>query len=118
MRMRFQISMHACLKNLCNLQMEFSRIFYYASGGLIHARINLSLSKKCGFRGSQTRRHNECVSETMMKFVLLRWAPSLNDRNKLKGQCADLKSGCVKSVGRSLNPNSLSLKKIIVLLSL
>ena len=35
---------------------------------------------KC-FRGSQTRMHNACMSDRMMKFILLRWAPSL------KGQC-------------------------------
>ena len=29
--------------------------------------------------GSQTSTCNACVSETMMKSVLLRWAPSLND---------------------------------------
>ena len=43
--------------------------------------------------------------------VLLRWAPSLNDRSKLKGQCTDVKSGCGPSVGPSLNPHSLSLKQ-------
>ena len=44
-----------------------------------------------------------------MKSILLRWAPSLNDRSKLKGQCTDVKSGCVTSVGPSLTPHSLSL---------
>ena len=46
-----------------------------------------------------------------MKSVLLRWAPSLNVRSKLQGQCTDVKSRCVTSVGPSLNPHSLSLKK-------
>ena len=45
-----------------------------------------------------------------MKSVLLRWTPSLNDRSKLKGECTDVKSGCVTSEGPSLNPHSLSLK--------
>ena len=45
-----------------------------------------------------------CVSDRMMKYVLLRWAPPLNDRSKLKGQCTDVKSGCVTSVGPSLKP--------------
>ena len=40
--------------------------------------------------------------------VLLRLAPSLNDRGKLKGQCTDVKSGCGPSVGPSLSPHSLS----------
>ena len=51
---------------------------------------------------------NACVSEARMIFVLLRWAPSLNDRSKLKGKCTDVKSGCGPSVGPSLSPHSLS----------
>ena len=43
---------------------------------------------------------------------------SLNVRSKLKGHCTDVKSRCVTSVGPSLNPHSLSFKKILVLLSL
>ena len=97
---------------------SFRAFSYYASVGLRHARINLSLSKKLCFHGSQTRIHNVCVSETRMISVLLRWAPSLNDRSKLKGQCTDVKSGCVTSVRPSLNPHSLSLKTFLVLLSL
>ena len=107
MRLRVRSSMHACLKSLWNRQMEFSRIFLLRCRGLIHTRINWSFSKKICFRGSNTRTRNACVSETMMKSVLLRWAPSLNERNKLKGQCADLKSGCVTSLGPSLNPQSV-----------
>ena len=42
----------------------------------------------------------------MMKSVLLRWEPSLNDRSKLMGECTDLKGGCVTLVGPSLNPQS------------
>ena len=57
---------------------SFRAFFYYASVGPRHARINLSLSKKWCFRGSQTRTRNACVSDSMMKFVLLRWTPSLN----------------------------------------
>ena len=53
--------------------------------------------------------HNACVSDSMMKSVLLRWAPSLYD--KLKGQCTD--GGSVTSVGPSLNPHSLSFKKFL-----
>ena len=99
-------------------KLSFRAFFYYASVGLRHARINLSLSKKWCFRGSQTRTRNACVSERWMKSVLLRWAPSLNDRSKLKGQYTDVKSGCVTSVQTSLNPHSLSLKTFLELLSL
>ena len=42
-----------------------------------------------------------------IKYVLLLWTPSLNDRNKLKGQYTDVKSGSRISVGPSLKPNSL-----------
>ena len=65
------------------------------------------------------RNANACVSETRMISVLLRWAPSLNNRSKLKGQYTDVKSGCVTSVSvrPSLNPYSLSLKTFLVLLS-
>ena len=59
-----------------------------------------------------------CVTDSMIKSVLLRWTPSLNYYSKLKVQCTDLKSGCVTSVKPSLNPHSLSLKKVLVLLSL
>ena len=52
--------------------------------------------------------HNACMSDSMMKYVLRRWAPSLNDRSILTGQCTDVKSGCSTSVGPSLNPHSLS----------
>ena len=45
-------------------------------------------------------------------FLQRTWAPSLNHRSKLKGQCTDVKSGCVTSVGPSLNPHSLSFKKL------
>ena len=90
---------------------------YKASRGLIylHTCRNLSCSEKWCFRGSQT---NACVSDGMMKSVLLRWVPSLNNRSKLKGHCKDVKSGCTTTVGPSLNPHSLSLQKILVLLSL
>ena len=46
-----------------------------------------------------------------MKSVLLRWAPSLNDCSKLKGQYTDVKSCSGISVGPSLKPHSLSKKK-------
>ena len=51
---------------------SFRAFSYKASGGLRQTRINLSCS------GSQTRMHNACVSDSMMKSVLLPWAPSLN----------------------------------------
>ena len=59
-------------------------------------------------RGSQTRMHYACVSDSdsMMKSVLLLLTPSLKYRSKLKGQCTDVVSGCVTSVGPSLNPQS------------
>ena len=53
---------------------------------------------------------NACVSESMTKSVLLRWAPSLNDRSKLTGQCKDVKSGCTTSVGH-YHSHILSLNK-------
>ena len=86
---------------------SFHTFSYKASGGLRHARINLSSSDKLCFRGSPTCMHNACVSDSMMKSVLLLWAASLNDRNKLKGQYTDVKSGCVTSVRPSQNPHSL-----------
>ena len=46
------------------------------------------------------------VSDSVI--VLLPRAPSLNDCSKLKGQCTDIKSVCITSVGPSLNPHSLS----------
>ena len=97
---------------------SFRAFSYHASGGFRHAHINLSLSTKWCFRGSQTRTRCACVSETRMISVLLWWAPSLNDCSKLKGQYTDVKSGCVTSVWPSLNPHSLSLKTFLVLLSL
>ena len=42
----------------------------------------------------------------------------LNDPSKLKGECSDVKSGCVTSVGSSLNLHSLSFKTFLVTLSL
>ena len=80
-----------------------------------HARI---LFRTRMHANSDTEAYTACVSETMMKSVLLRWAPSLNHRSKLKGQYTDVKSGCVTSVGPSLHPLSLSLKTFLVLLSL
>ena len=68
---------------------SFRAFSYYASMGLRQARINLSLSKKLCFRGSQTRTRNACMSETRMISVLLRRAASLNDPSKLKGQYTD-----------------------------
>ena len=55
-----------------------------------------------------TQERYTCVSCTMMKSVLLRWTPSLNNCSKLKGECIDVKSGCSTSVGPTLNPQSLS----------
>ena len=60
---------------------------------------------------SQKRMHNASMYYRRMQSVLLLLMPSLNDRSKLKGQCTDVKSGCGKSVGSSLNPHSLSKKK-------
>ena len=99
---------------------SFCAYSYKTSVGLMHACINLSCSEKLCFRGSQTRLHNACMSDRMMKYVLLRWAPSLKDRSKLKGHYTDVKSGCVTSVpvGPSLNPNSLFKKNSTVPLSL
>ena len=76
---------HACRNNFETGKYSFRTFSYKAPGGLIHACINLSCSEKWCFRGSQTRMHNSCVSDRMMKYVLLRWATSLNDRSKLKG---------------------------------
>ena len=56
----------------------------------------------------RTRMHNTRMFDSMIKSVLLRWTPSLNDRSKLNGQYTDVKSACGTSVGHSLNPHSLS----------
>ena len=48
------------------------------------------------------KRSHSCVAYTMVKSVLLRWMPSLNDCSKLKGQYTDVKSGSGISVGPSL----------------
>ena len=53
-----------------------------------------------------------------MKYGLLWWTPSLNDRSKLKGQYSDVKSWCGISVGSILNPHSLSLNTFLMTLSL
>ena len=65
------------------------------------------------FLYTETVIRNACVTYTMMKYVLLRWTPSLNDRGKLKGECTDVKSWYCTIIRRtySLNPHSLSLKK-------
>ena len=52
---------------------------------------------------------NACVSYMMMKFVLLGWMPSLNNRSKLKGECIDVKSRCGTSEGPTHYSQSLSL---------
>ena len=60
--------------------------------------------------------HNACVSDSMMKSVLLYFDGhplSMIDRSKLKGQCTDVIRGSVTSVGPSLNPHSLSFKKFL-----
>ena len=46
-----------------------------------------------------------CVSYRRMKSVLLRWASSLNDHSKLKGQYTDVKKGSSIYVGPSLKPH-------------
>ena len=94
---------------------SFRAFSYKASGGLVsytHAAIYPVVKNdvSVGLRHAWTL-HNTCVSDSIMKSILLRWAPSLNDRSKLKGQCTDVKSGCGTSVGPSLNPHSLSLTK-------
>ena len=58
----------------------------------------------CIFR--TRKRSHACVAYTMVKSVLLRWTPSLNDCSKLKGQYTDVKSGSGISVGPSLKPQS------------
>ena len=59
----------------------------------------------------QTHTLKACVSYRRIQSVLLRWVPSLNIRSKLKGQCTDVKSGCVTLVRPSLSPHSLSWKQ-------
>ena len=56
-----------------------------------------------------------------MNSVLLRWMPSLNIRSKLKGQRKSgktIKFGSDTSLEPSLAPHTLSLKTILVTLSL
>ena len=74
---------------------SFRAFSYKASGGLIHARINLSCSEKCCFRGSQTRMHNACVYYRRMPSVLLLLTPSLNDPST--SSSSSLEKGFVNS---------------------
>ena len=53
-----------------------------------------------------------------MNSVLLRWKPSLNIRNKLKGQCKTIKYGSETSLVPSLASHSLSFNTFLVTLSL
>ena len=69
----------------------------------------------------RTRMHNACMSGSMLKSVLLRWTPSLNDRRKSEGQYTLHR--CLKwtyhiMVGPSLNPTVSVKNKNLVLLSL
>ena len=57
---------------------SFRTFSYKASGGLIHTRSNLSCSEKLCFCGSQTCMHDACVSDRMMKSVLLLRTPLKN----------------------------------------
>ena len=58
-----------------------------------------------------------CLHELFMDIMTI-CHQSLNSSIKGTVQYTDVKSGCDTSEGPSLNPNSLSLKKILVLLSL
>ena len=60
----------------------------------------------------------ESGPETRMLSNLLQWAPSLKYCNKLKEGYKILKSGSSTSEGPRLSPHSLSLKTILVTLSL
>ena len=53
-----------------------------------------------------------------MNYVLLRWAPSLNIRRKLKGQRKTIKFGSDTSLVPTLPPCSRSLLTFLVTLSL
>ena len=60
----------------------------------------------------------ESGSETRMFSILLLWTPSLKYCSKLKGEYKNSKSGSGTSEGPSLTPLGLSLKKILMTLSL
>ena len=60
----------------------------------------------------------ESGSETRMFSILLLWTPSLKYCSKLKGEYKNSKSGSGTSVGPSLTLLGLSLKTILVTLSL
>ena len=60
----------------------------------------------------------ESGSETRMLSILLLWTPSLKYCSKLKGEYKNSKICSGTSVEPSLSPHSLSLKKILVTLSL
>ena len=86
-----------------------------------------AVNKECGayiyahrnWRPNQYRKQPlESGSETMMISILLLWTPSLKYCSKLKGEYKNLKSGSGTSVGHSLSPLGLSLKTILVTLSL
>ena len=60
----------------------------------------------------------ESGSETRMLSNLLLWAPSLKYCSKLREEYKNLKSRSGTSVGPRLSPHSLSLKTMLVTLSL
>ena len=41
----------------------------------------------------------------LLRSVLIRWMPSLNNRSKLKGECIEVKSGCLHQQGLLLTPS-------------
>ena len=84
----------------------------------VHCSFNLLRTFKEGAHCSKTDDILLKDTHALIKSVLVRWAPSLNDRSKLKGQYTNVKSEWATLVGPTLNPHSLSKKKILVLLSL
>ena len=78
--------------------------------------ININQTRKQVISNRET--FLESGSDTRMISVLLLWTPSLKYCSKLKGESKNMKSGSGASVGPSLIPHSLSLKTILMTLSL
>ena len=113
-KMRKQLSDDCCQHSkVCMIRIRSSLPYYIDTQNAVCAMYTYIFKQWLAFLYTETVIRNACVTYTMMKYVLLRWTPSLNDRGKLKGECTDVKSWYCTIIRRtySLNPHSLSLKK-------
>ena len=98
------------------------------TGNIVINTSGIWFGKKCGeisniiLTRKQVKSDPEALlesgSETRMFSILLLWTPSLKYCSKLKGEYKNSKSGSGTSVGPSLTLLGLSLKTILVTLSL